>query len=125
MCATLLTTDNFVHFSIQSFRLEFSTHGGCYDFLVRDKDRCEKFLGLFVGKLFSFSFFSVIFFFFVISVLHHSAPYRAGYAFVIQFFAYCSVILTLADIAQKAQSKAGSRPAVVTPPHPQTLQHIR
>ena len=47
---------------MQSFRLEFSTHGGCYDFLVRDKGRCEKFLGLFVGKLSSFSFFSVIFF---------------------------------------------------------------
>ena len=50
---------------MQSFRLEFSTHGGCYDFLVRDKDRCEKFLGLFVGKLSSFSFFSVIFFLFL------------------------------------------------------------
>ncbi|KAL9968300.1 hypothetical protein ACROYT_G026657 [Oculina patagonica] len=31
----------------QSFRLEFSTPGGCYDFHVREKDRCEKFLFLF------------------------------------------------------------------------------
>jgi len=32
----------------QSFRLEFSTRGGCYDFLVREKDRCEEFLSFFI-----------------------------------------------------------------------------
>ena len=53
---------------MQSFRLEFSTRGGCYDFLVRDKDRCEKFLSLFVGK-FSSSFSSVIFFSLFLSLL--------------------------------------------------------
>ena len=52
--ATLLTTDNFFHVCIQSFRLEFSSHGGCYDFLVREKDRCEEFLNLFIGELFCF-----------------------------------------------------------------------
>lgn len=68
---------------MQSFRLEFSTHGGCYDFLVRDKDRCEKFLSLFVGKLSSFSFFlGHFFFFFFITALHRSVPYRAVFAFV-------------------------------------------
>ena len=45
---------------MQSFRLEFSTQGGCYDFVVREKDRCEEFLSLFIGKLSSFSFFTVI-----------------------------------------------------------------
>lgn len=61
----------------QSFRLEFSVQGGCYDFLVRDKDRCEKFLKVFT------------------------------------------------NVVQQAKMKVGSRPVVVSPPHPQTLAHIR
>ncbi|CAH1241871.1 STK11IP [Branchiostoma lanceolatum] len=31
----------------QSFRLEFSGHGGCYTFLVRDSERCRRFLRVF------------------------------------------------------------------------------
>ncbi|XP_022800484.1 serine/threonine-protein kinase 11-interacting protein-like [Stylophora pistillata] len=61
----------------QSFRLEFSAQGACYDFLVRDKDRCEEFLNVFT------------------------------------------------NVVHKAKTKADSRPVVVSPPHPQTLAHIR
>lgn len=61
----------------QSFRFEFSSPGGCYDFLVREKGRCEKFLSLFI------------------------------------------------DTVQRAKMKAGSKPVVINPPHPQTLEHIR
>lgn len=35
----------------QSFRVEFSLPGGCYEFLVRDRDRCEKFLSLFLDNV--------------------------------------------------------------------------
>ncbi|XP_078580309.1 serine/threonine-protein kinase 11-interacting protein-like isoform X2 [Branchiostoma floridae x Branchiostoma japonicum] len=31
----------------QSFRLEFTGHGGCYTFLVRDSERCRRFLRVF------------------------------------------------------------------------------
>eukprot|EP00058_Branchiostoma_floridae_P017526 XP_002603014.1 hypothetical protein BRAFLDRAFT_123981 [Branchiostoma floridae] len=34
----------------QSFRLEFTGHGGCYTFLVRDSERCRRFLRVFTGK---------------------------------------------------------------------------
>lgn len=61
----------------QSFRVEFSRPGGCYEFLVREKDRCKKFLNLFI------------------------------------------------DTVQQAKIKAGSKPTVINPPHPQTLEHIR
>lgn len=52
----ILKNDNLFNFCLQSFRLEFSVQGGCYDFLVRDKDRCEKFLKVFTSKL---SFFKL------------------------------------------------------------------
>lgn len=73
-----------------------------------------------------FLFFSVFFFLFFITALHRSAPYRAGFAFVApSCFSLIAFFFTLTDIVQKAQNNAGSRPVVVTPPHPQTLAHIR
>ena len=51
---TLVCSTEFFFFWVQSFRVEFSPPGGCYEFLVRDRDRCEKFLSLFLGKFVSY-----------------------------------------------------------------------
>ena len=110
---------------MQSFRLEFSTQGGCYDFLVREKDRCEEFLSFFIGKVSLDLNVSSVFSLFT-SAPNRNEPYRARYAFIAQsWFSLTSRFLDHADVVQQAQSKAGSRPVVVMPPHPQTLQHIR
>ena len=109
---------------MQSFRLEFSaTQGGCYDFLVREKDRCEEFLSLFTGKLSQFNLiifdqYSLVFF----SALQRLIEVKMPSLHCHDFHSFC---FTHADVVQQAQSKAGTRPVVVTPPHPQTLQHIR
>ena len=110
---------------MQSFRLEFSTQGGCYDFLVREKDRCEEFLSFFIGKVSLDLNVSSVFSLFT-SAPNRNEHYRARYAFIAQsWFSLTSRFLDHADVVQQAQSKAGSRPVVVMPPHPQTLQHIR
>ena len=110
---------------MQTFRLEFSTQGGCYDFLVRAKDRCEEFLSYFIGKLSLYSNVSSVFSLFT-SAPNRNESYRAGYALMAQSFSsLISRFLDHADVVQQAQSNAGSRPVVVMPPHPQTLQHIR
>ncbi|XP_023929999.1 uncharacterized protein LOC106180429 isoform X2 [Lingula anatina] len=41
----------------QSFRLEFGTDGSCYTFLLKDEDRCKRFLALFIGMVQATAFY--------------------------------------------------------------------